>query len=55
MIRTMLLRGVLVLTVCFAMTEPSLSAGAHGRMAANGIHEAGYVRIGGIETSALQS
>jgi pimeloyl-ACP methyl ester carboxylesterase len=45
----MLIRGVLVLTACFAMAEPSLAAGGHGRMAANGIHEAGYVRIGGIE------
>jgi pimeloyl-ACP methyl ester carboxylesterase len=47
MVRT-IVRGVLVLTACFAFAEPSLGVGSHDRTDASGIHEARYVRIGGI-------
>lgn len=49
MVGRVLVRGALVLTACFAMAVPSLAAGGHDRTNANGIHEARYVRIGGIE------
>lgn len=49
MLRTILVRGVLVLITWFAIAEPSLAVGSHGRADARGIHEARYVRIGGIE------
>jgi pimeloyl-ACP methyl ester carboxylesterase len=49
MFRKILVHGLLLLSACFALAEPSLAAGGHGRAAARGIHEAQYVRIGGIE------
>ena len=49
MVRTVLGRGVLVLTACLAMAEPSPAVGNRGRTDARGIHEARYVPIGGIE------
>lgn len=47
MVKRLLVLGILVLTACFAMGAPSLAAGGHIR--SPGIHEARYVRIGGID------
>lgn len=49
MVRTILVRGILALTACFAVAEPSLGAAGHGRTDPRGIHEARYVHIGGID------